>query len=95
VQPNWDSPQDLFGFFNYMDSRYKATELMQALVQSQASRDEGGFDDSLLIVLLDEMNLAHVELYLSEILSKLGSTRDGEATGARSPRWPAHPAAGH
>jgi len=27
VQPGWDSPQDMFGFFNYLENRYKATEL--------------------------------------------------------------------
>jgi len=25
VQPRWDSPQDLFGFYNYLEKRYKAT----------------------------------------------------------------------
>ncbi len=74
VQPNWDSPQDLFGFFNYMDNRYKATELLQALVQSQKEPGEG-FSDQLLVVLLDEMNLARVELYFSEFLSKLEARR--------------------
>ena len=33
VQPRWDSPQDLFGFYNYLEKRYKATELARALVQ--------------------------------------------------------------
>ncbi len=73
VQPNWDSPQDLFGFFNYMDGRYIATEFLRALVQSSQSE---GHRDQMLIVLLDEMNLARVEQYFSEILSKLGSVQD-------------------
>lgn len=33
VQPRWDSPQDLFGFYNYMEGRYKATELSRLLWQ--------------------------------------------------------------
>lgn len=73
VQPNWDSPQDLFGFFNYMDGRYKATEFLRSLVQSSTIEP---FKDQMLVVLLDEMNLARVEQYFSEILSKLGSVRD-------------------
>ena len=81
VQPNWDSPQDLLGFFNYMDGRYKATDLLRALVQSQRPRVDGGFDDSMLLVLLDEMNLARIELYFSEFLSRLESRR-GAAVGA-------------
>lgn len=32
VQPRWDSPQDLLGFFNYLEGRYKPTELARALV---------------------------------------------------------------
>jgi hypothetical protein len=84
VQPNWDSPQDLFGFFNYADGRYKATNLLNAMVQSQRPRQEGGFEDALLLVLLDEMNLARIELYCSELLSRLESRRNlrpGGGTG--------------
>lgn len=73
VQPNWDSPQSLFGFFNSIDNRFDATELLRALVQSQRDpkQHEHGLADRLLLVLLDEMNLAHVEQYFSDLLSKL------------------------
>jgi len=61
-----------------MDGRYKATDFLRALVESQsAPRESGetdgsyGFNDSLLLVLLDEMNLARIELYFSELLSRL------------------------
>ena len=74
VQPGWDSPQDMLGFYNYLEKRYKATELARALVYfdpynwpDQAER----FKDRLLLVLLDEMNLARVEYYFSEFLSQL------------------------
>ncbi len=33
VQPRWDSPNDLFGFYNHLEGRYKATELARAMVQ--------------------------------------------------------------
>ena len=72
VQPNWDSPQSLFGFFNSVDNRFNATPLLRALVQSQrAPADNLGLRNRLLLVLLDEMNLSHVELYFSDLLSKL------------------------
>lgn len=77
VQPNWDSPQDLFGFFNHIDGLYKATPLLRALVQSQRSPRDGGFEDGLLLIGLDEMNLARVEYYGSELLSRWESRRDG------------------
>ena len=34
VQPRWDGPQDLLGFYNYMEGRYKATELARFLWQA-------------------------------------------------------------
>lgn len=87
VQPNWDSPQDLFGFFNYMDGRYKATDLLRALAQSQRPREAAGFDDAMLLVLLDEMNLARIELYFSELLSRLESRR-GVSAASREAHMP-------
>lgn len=77
IQPRWDSPQDLFGFFNYMEGRYKATELARFLWQvDRFNNNEHALrDDSLSIVLLDEMNLARVEYYFSDLLSKLEMRR--------------------
>ena len=84
VQPRWDSPQDLFGFFNHLEGRYKATELARAMVQFERynrpdwALPEGwdyARDDRMLLVLLDEMNLARVEYYFSEFLSKLETRR--------------------
>ncbi|MGQ9371732.1 hypothetical protein [Azospirillum sp. ST 5-10] len=84
VQPNWDSPQSLFGFFNSVDNRFNATTVLRAMVQAQHDRDHEtynhGLSDRLLLVLLDEMNLAHVEQYFSDLLSCLeqrrGESRD-------------------
>jgi len=84
VQPNWDSPQSLFGFFNSVDNRFNATTVLRAMVQAQHERDhetyKHGLSDRLLLVLLDEMNLAHVEQYFSDLLSRLeqrrGESRD-------------------
>jgi len=83
VQPRWDSPQDMFGFFNYLEGRYRPTELARSLVQMDpyhAAPGRGwtkpkGWDTSLkermLVILLDEMNLARIEYYFSEFLSRL------------------------
>ena len=84
VQPRWDSPQDMFGFYNYLENRYRATELSRALVQMDQFFDEKGrgwnypkdwkkenLSDRMLLVLLDEMNLARVEYYFSEFLSRM------------------------
>lgn len=75
VQPDWDSPQSLFGYFNSVDNRFNATPLIRSMVQFQQQTNERteatSLKDGVLLVLLDEMNLAHVELYFSELLSKL------------------------
>src|SRR5690606_26481606 len=81
VQPGWAGPQDLLGFFNYLERKYKATDLSRHLARfSQFAGEDLGLPDfeeagilkdQLLLVLLDEMNLARVEYYFSEFLSRL------------------------
>jgi predicted nucleic acid-binding Zn-ribbon protein len=75
VEPRWDSPQDLLGFYNYVEKRYRGTELARALVHMDPYNTSGlaaaPLKDHMLLVLLDEMNLARVEYYFSEFLSRL------------------------
>lgn len=79
VQPRWDGPQDLLGFYNYMEGRYKATELSRFLWQADWAHNKdkaNAFsEESLNIVLLDEMNLARVEYYFADFLSRLEQRR--------------------
>ena len=88
VQPRWDGPQDLFGFYNYIESRYRATDLARALVHLDPynwAKEAEPFRDRMLLVLLDEMNLARVEYYFSEFLSRLeGRPLDDGATDGAS-----------
>jgi len=79
VEPRWDSPQDLFGFLNYMENRFESTTLARSLIQfndAPHSNENANLKDNLLIVMLDEMNLARIEYYFSEFLSKLELRRD-------------------
>lgn len=79
VEPRWDSPQDLFGFLNYMENRFEPTALARSLIQfndSPHSNEKANLKDNLLIVMLDEMNLARIEYYFSEFLSKLEMRRN-------------------
>ena len=73
IQPSWDSPHDLFGFYNYTDGRFKAEPLARLLYQMNDTDNPLG--QGPCIVLLDEMNLARVEYYFSEMLSKLEARR--------------------
>lgn len=76
VQPRWDSPQDLFGFYNYMERKFKATALSRLLWQCDKDNNKKSSSarlraNGMNLILLDEMNLARVEYYFSDLLSKL------------------------
>lgn len=73
VQSNWDSQESMLGFFNTVENCFEAQPVLRLLAQSQRewSEDKFGLQEYMTMVLLDEMNLAHVELYFSDFLSKL------------------------
>ncbi|MGL4498091.1 MAG: McrB family protein, partial [Planktothrix sp.] len=72
VQPRWDSPQDLQGFYNYVEKKFKPTDLIRGIYQYN---HDPIMKNRIVLVLLDEMNLARVEYYFSDFLSKLESRR--------------------
>jgi MoxR-like ATPase len=93
IQPRWDSPQDLFGFYDYLERRFRPTELTRALIQMDpfGPEEDRGWNppaeyqkqrlpNQLLLVLLDEMNLARIEYYFSEFLSRLETRRGVDRT---------------
>lgn len=84
VQPNWDSQESMLGYFNSISNSYESQPMLNFLVQSREKLIMGcddpkdnynGLDDTVSLVLLDEMNLAHVELYFADFLSKLEQRR--------------------
>ena len=68
VQPSWSDNHDLLGYYNALEDRYISTPFLESLVEANQHPDK------LYLVVLDEMNLAHVEYYFSEVLSAM--TRD-------------------
>ena len=88
VEPGWDSPQDLLGFYDFVAERYRPTDRARALARFDPQfahrrgliEDPGHnpWSDRMLLILLDEMNLARTEYYFSEFLSRL------EMRGARN-----------
>lgn len=66
VQPNWDSQESMLGYYNSIDNKFDAQPALRFLVECTEK-----LDNCMGIVLLDEMNLAHVEYYFAEFLSKL------------------------
>ena len=77
VQPSWDSQESMLGFFNSIDNRFEPEPLLRFLVQC-TENDE--YSPYMSIVLLDEMNLAHVEHYFADFLSKLETRRGASKT---------------
>ncbi len=88
VQPRWDSSQDLFGFYDYIQKKYKATDLARCLLSFDPynQRNKKWINDRMLLVLLDEMNLARTEYYFSEFLSKLELRRTVNNIGNKDER---------
>lgn len=72
VQPSWDSQESMLGFFNSIDNRFEPEPLLRFLVQCTENPE---YSKYMSIVLLDEMNLAHVEHYFADFLSKLETRR--------------------
>lgn len=73
VQPRWDSPQDLMGFYNYIEGKFRPTDMARALWALDEINNEDAVKDRMMMILLDEMNLARVEYYFSDFLSRLES----------------------
>ncbi|WP_238700238.1 restriction endonuclease [Helicobacter pylori] len=80
VQPTWDSPESLMGYFHAIENKFDATEFLRFFIQTTLSNNEEpyGLKEAMNMVLLDEMNLAHIELYFAEFLSKLEIKRSKE-----------------
>lgn len=72
VQPTWDSPESMLGYYNTIENKFDSSNILKFILQTTRSRDEAqyGWKESMNLILLDEMNLAHIEMYFAEFLSK-------------------------
>jgi 5-methylcytosine-specific restriction enzyme B len=70
VRPEWTDPTGLTGYFDVLSNRYVVPPFLEAILLATAYRD------SPVFVVLDELNLARVEYYLSDVLS---AVETGEA----------------
>ena len=83
VQPNWDCQESMLGYYNSIDNCFEPTDMLRLLAQSQPLekkyqekfQKENDMSDVMTMILLDEMNLANVELYFADFLSKLETRR--------------------
>ncbi|QND24538.1 hypothetical protein HB774_34705 (plasmid) [Rhizobium leguminosarum bv. viciae] len=63
VRPEWTDPTGLTGYYDVLSNRYMIPPFLEAVLLATAHRD------SPVFLVLDEMNLARVEYYLSDVLS--------------------------
>lgn len=86
VQPTWDSPASMIGFYNTIEGKFDSTKLFKFLVQTSINSKQSdenapnpyGLKESMNLILLDELNLAHIELYFAEFLSKFETKRGSD-----------------
>jgi 5-methylcytosine-specific restriction protein B len=65
VRPEWTDPTGLTGYNDVLTNRYVVPTFLEAVLVATAHRE------SPVFVILDEMNLARVEYYLSDVLSAM------------------------
>ncbi len=65
VRPEWTDPTSLLGYYDVLSGRYEVPRFLEAMLVATA------YQDSPVFVVLDEMNLARVEYYFSDILSAM------------------------
>jgi 5-methylcytosine-specific restriction protein B len=69
VKPNWTDNSDLMGYYSITQDDFVPGRLLQIIRMATSDPDSPYF------VILDEMNLAHVEHYMSDILSIMETRR--------------------
>ena len=70
VRPEWTDPTGLTGYYDVLSSRYVIPPFLEAVLLATAH------DKSPVFVVLDEMNLARVEYYLSDVLSAIETGKE-------------------
>lgn len=72
VRPAWLDPTDLLGFYNPTTKEYEPTPFIDELVNAHRYSESG----ELYFLVLDEMNLAKIEDYGADFLSKMEKSRE-------------------
>jgi hypothetical protein len=75
VQAGWRDKDDLFGYYNAFEKRFAESEFTKALYRALLPANT----DRPMVIVLDEMNLAHPEQYFSVMLSLLENSDTGQA----------------
>jgi len=84
VRPDWNEAQKVFGFYNPLTGLFYPSDALRVVLNAYREYVEAGKKGrppKKHFIILDEMNLARVEYYFSDILSAMENTckiRDGK-----------------
>lgn len=71
VRPDWTNPSHLLGFYDPFAKDFIPSETTRYINEAWQSCEQNSQNAPIHILLLDEMNLARVEYYFSDFLSKM------------------------
>ncbi len=67
VRPEWTDSRDLLGYYDPISKTYRSTPVLELVLEAVKNPELPYF------LILDEMNIAHVEYYFSDFLSAMES----------------------
>ena len=73
VRPDWTEAKKVWGYYNPLTGRFYPTDALVVLLNAFRDFAEHGEDAGNYFLVLDEMNLARVEYYFSDLLSLMES----------------------
>ena len=76
VRPDWRDTKALLGYYNPITGKYERTPLLDFILKAIDDYNKNKNNASPYFIILDEMNLSHVEYYFADFLSVLESGRD-------------------
>lgn len=76
VRPDWRDSTSLLGYYNPLTQTYEWTDFLRFVIRAGENYRGDANERVAWFVILDEMNLAHVEYYFADLLSVLESGRD-------------------
>ena len=76
VRPDWRDSKPLLGYYNPLTGEYHKTPLLELILRAKEDYEKNRENAMPYFIILDEMNLAHVEYYFADFLSVLESGRD-------------------
>lgn len=85
VRPDWTDSRGLLGFYNPLTGSYVTTPFLRLLLAAEDEAKRAAAENRVphpFFVLLDEMNLARVEHYFSDLLSAMESVADSDDESA-------------